>query len=135
MKNTSRKIWSERVRRWKAGGLTAKEFAEPHRLSVERLYHWSSRLRREERVRGATFAPVIPPVVEIVGAARVMGHGMQTVRVGPVAEPFEVFLGERVRIRVPVHFDEVALVRLVTALERCPTPQGLRGPAGARGRC
>ena len=127
MKNTSRKIWSDRVRRWKAGGLTAKEFAEPHGLSVERLYHWSSRLRREERARGAACAPVFPPVVEIVGSAGVVGHGMQTISVGSGAEPFEVFLGERVRIRVPVHFDEGALVRLVAALERRPT--------GARGRC
>ena len=119
MKNTSRKFWSDRVRRWKSSGLTAKKYAARRGLSVERLYHWSSRLRREERARGATFAPMIPPVVEIVGASGVMGHGMQTVRVGPAAEPFEVFLGERVCIRVPVHFDEAALVRLVTALERC----------------
>jgi hypothetical protein len=119
MKNTSRKIWSDRVRRWKAGGLTAKKFAERQGLSVERLYHWSSRLGREGRARGATFAPMIPPVVEIVGAAGVVGHGMQTISVGSGAEPFEVFLGERVCIRVPVHFDEVVLVRLVTALERC----------------
>jgi hypothetical protein len=118
MKRTSRKIWSGRVRRWKASGLTAKQFAGRLRFSVGALHYWSWRLRREERARGAASTPMIPPVVEIVGAAGVVGHGTQTVSVGPDAEPFEVLIGDRVRIRVPVHFDEAALVRLVDALER-----------------
>jgi len=33
-------------------------------------------------------------------------------------EPFEVVLGDRVRIRVPVRFDAEALQRLIDALER-----------------
>ena len=112
MKRTSRKIWSGRVRRWKASGLTAKQFAGRLRFSVGALHYWSWRLRREERARGAASTPMIPPVVEIVGAAGVVGHDLRP------GEPFEVLIGDRVRIRVPVHFDEAALVRLVDALER-----------------
>ena len=118
MSRASRKIWSDRVRRWKASGLTAKAYAARHAFAAGSLYRWSSRLRGEERAQGASLVPVIPPVVEIVRAAGV-SFGAPVVDTEAAHEAFEVFLGDRVRIRVPVRFDAEALTRLVAALERC----------------
>jgi hypothetical protein len=114
MRRTSRKIWSDRVRRWKASGLAAKKFAARQGLTAGSLYRWSWRLRAEERGRKAGRTSEAPPVVEIVGAVGVVGQDPQS----GAPEPFEVLLGERVRILVPVRFDAEALVRLVAILER-----------------
>jgi len=117
MKNTSPKIWRHRVRRWKASGLTAKKFAACRRYSASALHYWSWWLRAEARAKETGSPPAIPPVVEIVGAAGVVGHDAQVSNRGAAPEPFEVVIGERVRIRVSMHFDAEALVRLVAALE------------------
>jgi hypothetical protein len=118
MKRTSREIWSERVHRWKASGLTAKKFAARRGLSACTLYYWSWRQSAEARDSETGRLSSAPTFVEIVGAADVVGHGSQAVGVRPVAEPFEILLGDRIRIRVPVNFDEAALCRLVAILER-----------------
>ena len=118
MRRTSRKIWRDRVRRWKASGLTAKKFVTRRKFSASALHHWSWRLRAEARENETGRTSAAPPVVEIVGAAGVVGHDAQVSNRDAAPEPFEVVIGERVRIRVPVRFDAEALVRLVAILER-----------------
>ena len=43
----TRAEWSERVSRWKRSGLGAAEFAQQQGLSVQQLYWWSCKLRKQ----------------------------------------------------------------------------------------
>lgn len=75
--------WAERVREWKAGGQTAKEFAAGRDYRPSTLVYWASRLRtgteqrkkRERRIRIARVvrvpAPTDAAIVVAVGVARV----------------------------------------------------------------
>jgi hypothetical protein len=47
MARASRAEWAMRVERWKASGLTAKEFAAETGLKASTLTFWSWKLRRE----------------------------------------------------------------------------------------
>ena len=91
--------------------MTAKKFAARRGISASALHYWSWRLRTEARENEAGRTPA-PPFVEIVSSAGVVGHDPRP------AEPFEVVLGDCMRIRVPARFDAEALKRLVDALER-----------------
>jgi hypothetical protein len=118
MKRKSRKIWRDRIRRWKTSGLTAKKFVARRRFSASALHYWSWRLRAEARENETGRTSAAPPVVEIVRATGVVSLGEPAGVHDAAPEPFEVVIGERVRIRVPVRFDAEALVRLVAILER-----------------
>lgn len=142
MKRTAREIWRKRVRQWKASGLTARKFAERHGLAASTLHYWSWRLgagqrgrpaRDEAQVlvprarvapqRGAARRrlqprgqPAAPAFVELVHPAEVGGLGARAGEHEAVT-PFEVLFGEHLCLRVPLHFDEAALRRLVRVLE------------------
>ena len=100
MARGTRAEWAERVRRWRASGLTAREFAAQHRLKRSTLVWWSSALARASRAG--------PPFVEVVrppqGAA-------------PDDGLLEVVLRDGLRVRVSGSFDPAVLLRLLAALE------------------
>jgi hypothetical protein len=57
----SAREWKERITEWKASGTSATEFAARHGISSQRLYNWSSRFLKAERLRSKakqTTAPV-----------------------------------------------------------------------------
>ncbi len=81
MTETERK-WLDRVREWKAGGLTAEEYAQGRGFEGSTLRVWGSRLRqvpkeapmpsvRMARVRVARRTPESSTVVLAVGKARI----------------------------------------------------------------
>lgn len=97
MARATREQWAKRVESWKRSGLTAAQFASRHGLSPRSLSWWKWRL--------STSARAAPPVVEVVALTRQSG------------DPFELVLGERVRVRVPAGFDAEDLRRLLEAVE------------------
>ncbi len=61
--------WSAAEGRWvvdelRRSGLSAKQFAEEHEVSVGRVYQWCTRLRREER-RPESRSNVGPALLEV----------------------------------------------------------------------
>jgi hypothetical protein len=100
MAQATRKAWAERVRRWRASGLTAREFGRRDGHNPATLKWWAWALRRSERrpaERGA--------FVEVALAAAAAPAGI------------EVVVREGVRIRVEGGFDAELLRRVVAALE------------------
>ena len=97
MTETERK-WLDRVREWKAGGLTAEEYAQGRGFEGSTLRVWASRLRqvpkeppapsmRMARVRVAHRAPPSSTVVLAVGKARIeVRHGFDGALLREVVE-------------------------------------------------
>ena len=50
----SAREWKDRIAEWKASGSSATEFAARHGISSQRLYNWSSRFLKAERVKSKT---------------------------------------------------------------------------------
>ena len=106
----SPEVWRERVERWKASGLQAKEFAAAENLSPRSLSWWQWQLQRRSEVPAITkgrrrakkraasmsFVPVVVRAVE--------------------ATPMEIVLPGEIRVRIDVGFDEATLLRLVRTL-------------------
>ena len=108
----SPEVWRERVERWKASGLQAKEFAAAENLSPRSLSWWHWQLQRrsgvpaaakkrtrkaKKRASSMSFLPVVVRAAE--------------------ASPMEVILPGEIRVRIQSGFEEATLVRLVRALE------------------
>ena len=89
--------WAERVRRWRAGGLTAREFAAQEGVNRHTLWHWAWKLGRG----GGT-----PAFIEVVGTPEVRVDG-----------GIEIVVRETVRIRVMGSFDAAVLRQVIAALE------------------
>jgi hypothetical protein len=85
MARRTRETWAARVQRWRASGMTAREFAHRAGINPATLRWWSSRLGRAPH-GGTTIA--VPPLtfVEMTHATR--------------SEPIEVVLVSGVRLRV-----------------------------------
>lgn len=58
----SRAVWADRVARWVASGLTARDFAEPGRFNPRTLAWWSSHLRREAARTAEPLPRTAPPM-------------------------------------------------------------------------
>lgn len=91
----TRDEWAERVRRWRASGLTAKDFAGREKLQPATLRWWASALERKARTK---------PFVEVTLSA-------------PVTGSIAVVLPNGMRIEINGAFDEGVLRRVVAALE------------------
>jgi hypothetical protein len=107
----SPEVWRERVERWKASGLGAKEFAAAEDLSPYSLSWWKWHLHREA---GA------PPAKKAAGKSKAKQASMSFVPVvvrEASSMPMDVILPGGLRIQVPAGFDEGTLLRLVRALE------------------
>jgi hypothetical protein len=112
MAHDARDTWRQRVRLWKTSGLTAEQFSEGRGFKAGTLRHWSWLLGAERRgwkprPRGA------PPVVEIS-----LSGAVAPAAAPPAApEPFELVVGDQLRVRVPARFDPAALTLLLSVLE------------------
>jgi hypothetical protein len=94
----TREVWQRRVARWRASGLTAREFSRRHGLRPATLSWWKWRLAQD----GEAPAAITPAVIELRAAAVTDNR-------------FEIVLGDR-SVRVPPSFDADALGRLLAAL-------------------
>lgn len=97
MAKTAREEWTARVRRWRASGLTAEQFATGEGLKAGTLDWWSSRLQRD-RCDPVGFVEVTLPPTSPSGR-------------------IEIVVRNDVRIEVSGAFDAEVLRRVVAALE------------------
>jgi transposase len=106
------RVWTKRVERWQASGLTADEFASEVGIKSNTLRQWRWLLDHEkggsrpDTARSARSREV--PFVEVVTLA---APG------SPSVEPIELLIRDRIRIRVPAAFDADALRRVIAAVE------------------
>lgn len=64
MRGRSRAGWTELIREWREGGLSAKEFAAAKQVTEKTLVWWASRLKREAKTatpRPIEFVEITPP--------------------------------------------------------------------------
>jgi len=94
--------WRDRVRRWRASGLTAGSFAEMEGVSEGTLRHWAWRLGLGRTKRASQATP--PAFVEVVTRS-------------VAASELEIVVRDGVRIRVPSEFDDTTLRRVLALLE------------------
>lgn len=105
----TRAEWAEVVAKWRASGLTSREFAAQAGVNANSLSHWAWQLNRaakgksggQRERKGRKASPL--PVVEV---SATLGESR-----------FEVELGNGRRVLVPRGFDPVELSQLVSALE------------------
>ncbi len=106
----SPEVWRERVERWKASGLQAKEFAAAENLSPRSLSWWQWQLQRRSEV---------PAITKRTRRAKKRATSMSFVPVvvrAAEATPMEIVLPGEIRVRIDVGFDEATLLRLVRTL-------------------
>jgi hypothetical protein len=106
----SPEVWRERVERWKASGLQAKEFAAAENLSPRSLSWWQWQLQRRSEV---------PATKKRTRRAKKRAASMSFVPVvvrAAEAAPMEIVLPGEIRVRIDVDFDEATLLRLVRTL-------------------
>lgn len=120
MESSPREIWAQRVGQWKKSGLGVEEYAAKAGLSFHTLRNWRYRLEAEARaaegsgqgLRPVGFVELAMPGT--VRSPRAKGKpGMSL----PVSEPFELVLGDGLRLRIPQQFDAATLRLVVSALE------------------
>jgi hypothetical protein len=102
MGRDARATWAKRVERWRASGLSAREFAAELGVNARTLTYWKWKLGSEphaESSRRAEFVEVVAPACDET-----------------VCEQLEVVLESGVVVRVPARFDADALRRVVAAL-------------------
>ena len=105
--------WEKRIAKWKASGLTAKQFAAETGINARTLgwYQWQLHLETRTRAlaphkdRASAKTTMISPVTFVEMTASVAG------------EPLEVVLRSRVCVRVRPGFDSPTLKRLLDVLE------------------
>jgi hypothetical protein len=100
MAKTTSDVWARRVRRWRASGLTATEFASREGYRPATLRWWSWRLGRDEH--RPTFVDATAMLVPTT----------------PATNALEIVIRESVRIRVSAGFDATLLRDVVAALEQ-----------------
>lgn len=106
-KRTGRAEWKKRVARWGESGLSAEEFAAEIGVNAGTLRQWKYALNREERGSGRRAgAPGAAAFVEVTPAT------------ATGAAAFQLDLGAGRRLHIPSNFDDGALRRLLSLLER-----------------
>ncbi|MBN1654790.1 MAG: hypothetical protein JXA30_13545 [Deltaproteobacteria bacterium] len=110
-RGNSREQWRERVRRWKDGGLTARQFAREMGLNHHTLLWWSSHLKREQvEGRMAAEQQITPEFIELTEAF----YGQKPAAVEAMIEVLVL----DVLIKVPRNFDEQTLRRVLAAIRQ-----------------
>ena len=94
--------WQKRLARWKASGLTVREFCDREGVTPTGLAHWRKEIAARDARRAATAGPLFVPA------------GVVPAPASPVLEV--ALSGGRV-VRVPTGFDPVHLRAVVAALE------------------
>jgi hypothetical protein len=98
---TTAAVWSERVRAWRASGLSATDFAKPEGYRGKTLSWWASELKRREREK----ASAVPKVAMVRVRRRPTDHD---------ATIFVVVAGAQIAVRRG--FDATLLREIVGAL-------------------
>lgn len=99
----SRAEWTQRIRRWQASGLTAREFAEREGLRQQSLAWWKWKLGSAVADSAVSTPTTFLPV-------RVVDNSPARV---PGGEAFEVAFPNGRSVRVPSSFDDATLERLL----------------------
>jgi hypothetical protein len=76
-----RREWTERLVRYRAGGLTVARFCAQERVSVNTFYYWSRRVCSDTTENALQRARTTNSKVAVVGGAQALGG------CGPQAEP------------------------------------------------
>jgi len=105
--------WAKRIEQWTQSGLTGAEFAQQIGVKESTLRHWKWKLDKLSRTQGV--APARAPGDAFVELIAPTG-GTSAVLTAP--EPFELVLGNELRVRIPARFDADALQRLLDAVGR-----------------
>jgi hypothetical protein len=114
MAREKREVWEKRIARWRESGLTSKEFAAELGVNAATLMHWKYRLAAE--ARGLEQQTVALPT-EAVRFVEVKTPIPETERPRIIAQAaFEVVLASGAVVRVPAHFDESTLRRLLDVM-------------------
>lgn len=115
-------VWRKRIAAWRASGLTATEYAQARSLSVQQIWNWSWRLRRDEPpARGPRRAArsTTHPATKCVRLARVVRVAAPPSEpVGPVPQAGLVVELRGVRIAVPTGFDRATFSAVLDEVER-----------------
>jgi hypothetical protein len=115
MARESRDVWTKRVERWRASGLTAEEYAAETGVKANTLRHWSWLVGQKRRARDKA------PGRRVAGRVQQAFVEVVTAPASPVAtasgESIEVVVRDAIRIRVPPGFDADVLRRVIAAVE------------------
>ncbi len=105
MKETTRRLWNDRIERWQARGLDAKAFAKSEGISPKTLQNWRWRSKREHRELRAVQKPA--QFIELISTPQ---------RSATTSAAFEIVLGDGARVIVPARFEPSALGTLLGLL-------------------
>src|SRR5687768_7771593 len=105
MKHATREIWVERVRGWRASGLSAEEYAANEGCNAHTLRNWRTKLGGANAMLAKA-----PSFVELVSPQRSKPRGEPMLS-------FEVTLPSGVRVVIPSRFDAAALEAILSVLE------------------
>ncbi|NJK31422.1 MAG: hypothetical protein HC927_02810 [Deltaproteobacteria bacterium] len=105
MAPTTKSFWLGHARAWKSSGLCYRDYADQAGVNPRTLAWYVSRLRSEMdgKQESQRDDPLPPSFVEVLPTPR-------------LSEPIELRVRD-VSIRLPVDFDERALVRVLAILE------------------
>jgi hypothetical protein len=106
--------WAKRIEQWAESGLTGTEFARELGVKEGTLRHWKWELDRPTRPRRAAAPP--PRRAQFVELIAPTTQTSTTSGIAASPEPFELVLGNGLRVRVPARFDPDALCRLLGAV-------------------
>jgi hypothetical protein len=113
-----RALWLDRVRRWMASGMGAKEFAAQEGCRPKALMVWRWQLglgpRQSKRPLPVVAKQAAPRFVELLSPHLIAAAVKPTSSaVAPSTRPFEITLPNGARVLVPAQFDRQALGVLV----------------------
>ncbi len=99
-----RQYWEAQVQRWRASGLTQREFCKKEDLSIERFGAWKRRLDRENQGESEGLVAVPPKIVS---------SALFTVR-----PALGLVVDERYRVEIPDAFSPSTLAAVLQVLSR-----------------
>lgn len=100
--------WQRLLAQWSASGLSQAEFCRRRGIQAVTFSWWKRKL---SKVLSPAFVEVDPDSGGVRASSPVAGVG------DPGVQMYEVLLGNGRLIRVPPSFDDVALARLLAAVE------------------
>jgi transposase len=112
-----REVWRERIRRWAASGLTAREFAQKHGLRAGTLTWWRWRLGREGGEHDVQSSVVRAMSPGSHGRAGGLAGIIELRPTSSPDRPVEIELACGRRLRVPAEFEDDVVRRLLAILE------------------
>ena len=109
--------WRDRLRRWRASGLSVLRFCEFEGVSAPSFYQWRKRLERDQESGRCGQSPVFVPLQVVdTPAAAPSGVARAQRECGLPHSDVEVELACGVTIRVGAHVDESRLRSVLRAV-------------------